>query len=80
MTVRDLILYLQGMPDNMTVVFLYPSHDHWDTTLAREVTLADTDKVTRSDYHRCDKLLRSNDEDRPDAEEIAKARTVVTLS
>lgn len=50
-TVRELRELLAHYDDEMLVVFEYPSHDYWHTTLAGGVRSVDECGVKWSDYH-----------------------------
>ena len=57
MKVSELKELLEDCPDDMEVMFAYPSGDHWHNVLASEIDDVDQAHVRHSDYHRTDKVL-----------------------
>ncbi len=51
-TVKELIEVLKQYPDELPVVFSYPSGDYWHTELAGQVQAVDEGQVAHSEYHR----------------------------
>ncbi len=57
MTVAALIARLQDYPEDMLVMFAYPSGDYWNTTLAGRIEEIATTPVKYSDYHSAYKVV-----------------------
>jgi hypothetical protein len=63
MTVGELKQYLEEFPDSAKVVFAYPSGDYWHTELIGEINYAEYASVKYTEYHRCFKVMDTEDED-----------------
>lgn len=66
MTKKELIAKLAVFEDDDEIRIETPSHDHWNTVIARQIYSVEHARIARSDYHRADKILDeypSEDED-----------------
>lgn len=61
MTVGKLKEYLEEFPDDMPVVFSYPSRDYWKTELVGSITCAEYANVKYTDYHQCFQVDKNED-------------------
>ena len=50
-TVQELRDMLQDFPDDMPVVFAYPSGDYWRTEVANQVKEVEEGSIEYSNYH-----------------------------
>ena len=65
MKVSELIERLKDFDDDMEVMFEHPSHDHWRTVLASEVSQVSENTVRYAEYHRQHVLAEGRDDDEP---------------
>ena len=65
MKVSELIERLENLDPEMEVMFEHPSHDHWRTVLASEVSQVSENMVKYAEYHRQYVLADDYDEDEP---------------
>ena len=63
MKVSELIERLQNLDPDMDVMFEHPSHDHWRTVLASEVSQVSENTVRYAEYHRQHVLAEGRDDD-----------------
>ena len=75
MKVSELIERLENLDPDMEVMFEHPSHDHWRTVLASEVSQVSENTVRYAEYHRQHVLAEGYDED----EEASDPRKEVVL-
>ena len=68
MKVSELIERLQNLDPDMEVMFEHPSHDHWRTVLASEVSQVSENTVRYAEYHRQYVLAESRDDDEEDSD------------
>jgi hypothetical protein len=68
MKVSELIEQLQNLDPDMEVMYEHPSHDHWRTVLASEVSRVEENTVRYAEYHRQHVLAGGYDEDEEDSD------------
>lgn len=62
MKVSELISRLQDLDPDMEVMYEHPSHDHWRTVLASDVSQVDENIVRYAEYHRQYVLAEDQDD------------------
>ena len=65
MKVSELIERLENLDPEKEVMFEHPSHDHWRTVLASEVSQVSENMVKYAEYHRQYVLADDYEEDEP---------------
>ena len=70
MKVSELIERLENLDPDMEVMFEHPSHDHWRTALASEISHVEENTVRYAEYHRQYILSDGYDEDDPRQEVV----------
>jgi hypothetical protein len=62
MIVKDLIKMLKNEDPNAEVMIEQPSHDHWHSMLAAEVSSVETKTIRDSEYHSSNKIVSDDPE------------------
>jgi hypothetical protein len=62
MNKKELIAMIKDFPDNMDVVFSYPSRDYWHSVIAKEPQNIETGLIEYSAYHSSNVVSSNQDE------------------
>jgi len=70
MTKQELIEMLASFPDDMEVVFSYPSGDYWHSVITKELQTVESGLIEYSAYHSSNILCSNQDELTVDNREV----------
>lgn len=60
---RDLLALIADLPDDADIRVATPTHDHWRTMLASEISHAAEEVVSPSAYHDGEDAIRDEDDE-----------------